>query len=409
MRIFFFLPQLPYPPHSGGRIVTAPLVEGLSRRHEVHLFALTHGTAGEQEGERELSRQLAGVYTVPGTKRVDVSVLGQSILSRYPYKVHRFARPALARKAAQVAEQHPPDAIHCQNFYTALYGRGLAAKRKVLYQENFETLLLMRWAEAAESRLLRKLIRVEKRRTLAFEMECPLWFDHLVTISDTDQEKYRDAAKAFPDTLRHLEGRLRTIRPSINLPYYDLEKAASLPNPFESSNRVNLAFTGMFGYEANVDGAVWMAKEVMPRLDQAKYSLWLAGQDPSPAVQRLHAPPWIHVTGGVPDIRPYLYHADVSVVPLRIGGGIRLKILEALALGCPVVSTPVGCEGLWRDEDPPMWEVAEEAANFAESIEKACRLPRDRETLHAWVESRFSPERFVRDMEALYRSGEEDP
>jgi glycosyltransferase involved in cell wall biosynthesis len=404
VRIFIFLPQLPYPPHSGGRIVTAPLVRGLCQRHEVHLFALTHGLEGEIEAEKQLRKEAAGVHTVQGTKRVNLPVLGQTLFSRYPYKVHRFARPALLRKAQQTAKHHPPDAIHCQNFYTALYAREIPALRKVLYQENFESLVLDRWAATVSNPLLKRLIQLERRRTLAFEMECPLWFDWLITISTPDEHHYREASKDFPETARHLRGRLRTVPPSIDLAQYEPGTAASLPSPFPLTGRTNLVFTGVFDYEANADGALWMASEVMPRLPKERFTLWLVGQNPSPAVQRLHQPPDVVVTGRVPDVRPYLYHAGLSVVPLRIGGGIRLKILEALALGCPVVSTSVGCEGLWNENDPPVWGVADAPEAFADAVERAVLERPDRSSLHAWVENRFSPERFVREMETCYQA-----
>jgi polysaccharide biosynthesis protein PslH len=384
--------------------VTAPLVEGLASRHEVHVFALTHGEESEREGEARLRKVVASVQTAPGTRRIDLPVLGQSFFSRYPYKVNRFARQQLARMAAKLAHHQPPDAIHCQNFYTALYGRDLPALRKVLYQENFETLMLERWAETIGNPILQRLIEIERRRTLNFEMECPLWFDHLVTISSEDEIKYREASREFPETERHLETRLRTVRPSIDLTFYDLALAAALPCPFPSTSRKNLVFSGTFAYGANADAACWMVKEVMPRLPEDAYSLWLVGNKPTEAVKNLNDPPFVHVTGGVPDIRPFLFHADLAVVPLRIGGGIRLKILEALALGCPVLSTLVGCEGLWSDEDPPLWEVAETPEQFALSIGEVCSQPSEKDSLRAWVSQRFSPERFVKEMEALYQS-----
>lgn len=402
MRIFFFLPQLPYPAHSGGRIVTAPLVEGLAASHEVHVFALTHGDGTEAEGEARLRTIVEGVHTTRGTRRINLPVLGRSLFSSYPYKVNRFARRQLLRMAAQLARHHPPDAIHCQNFYTALYGRDLPARRKILYQENFETLILERWAMQTTNPLARKLIETECRRTLNFEMECPLWFDHLVTISSEDEIKYREASQAFPETERHLENHLRTVRPSINLSYYDPAQAGNWANPFPASPLKNLVFTGTFAYEANADAAVWMVKEVLPRLPSDKFNLWLIGNNPTEAVRNLHHPPQVYVTGAVPDIRPFIFHADLAVVPLRIGGGIRLKILEALALGVPVLSTMVGCEGLWSDEDPPVWEIAESSEQFALSVQNLCERTCDRDALRTWVQARFSPERFVREMEALY-------
>lgn len=397
-----FLPQLPHPPRSGGRIVTAPLVEGLAKNHEVHLFSLLHGEQGEDEGKEFLSRKLAGVHVAPGAKRFDLPVLGQSLFSRYPYKVHRFTQPELAKLAAKAAKKTPPDAIHCQNFYTACYARDLEAFRKVLYQENFETRMLERWAETAGQKVLGRLVHLELKRTLHFEMECPFWFDRIATISRQDEDAWRASAARFPETLRRFEGRLRTIRPSVDLDYYRAARVEEVPSPFPDDGRKRIVFTGFFGYEANVDGAVWLATESLPKLNRDKYSLWLVGQKPSVAVQKLHAPPDVIVTGAVPDVRPFLLHADLSVIPLRIGGGIRLKILEALALGCPVVSTSVGCEGLWSSVDPPIWTIADTPEEFAAALESSSALSRNREEMFAWVAERFSPARFVEEMEALY-------
>lgn len=402
MRIFIFVPQIPFPARSGGRIVTRPLVEELAKRHEVHLFTLTHGETDEKQGIEHFSSRCAGVHTAPGTSRIDLPVLGKSFFSRYPYKVHRFTNRDLALRAARVAEKSPPDVIHCQNFYMALYARDLVARCKVLYQENFETLLLERWGQTTTNPILRRLIQIEARRTRNFEMECPVWFDWLVTISSTDEKHYRQVSEKFPGTRDLIQSRIVTVRPGIDLSYYDLQQGFTFSNPFPPRVMKNLVFTGMFGYEANADGAGWMVKEIMPLLERENVSLWLVGQKPTDAVKALHNPPWVHVTGAVEDIRPYLHHADLAVVPLRIGGGIRLKILEALAMGCPVVSTPVGCEGLWSEQDAPVWSIAETPNDIAEAIRVALRQVVDKVRLRNWVIERFSPSRFLEEMTNLY-------
>ena len=403
MRLFIFLPQLPYPPRSGGRIVTAPLVDGLAKKHEVHLFSLLHGFEGEEEGRKLLSERVASLSVAPGAKRLAPGPLLSAAFSKDPYKVHRFWRPSLLAAAREIAKKSPPDAIHCQNFYTARYGKELEAPRKVLYEENFEALLLDRWAERVSNPILSKLIRLERKRTLAFEMESANWFDQVVAISSVDEERLRAAASDFPKTAKHFEASLRTVRPSVDLNYYDPGALAGAPNPFpQDDERKRLVFTGSFNYLANVDGALWMAQKVLLRLPRDRYSLWLVGQRPADAVKRLHDPPRVYVTGAVDDVRPYLLHADVSVVPLRIGGGIRLKILESLALGCPLVSTPVGCEGLWSEKDPPEWRIAEEPGDFSRAIQETCALSHRPDRLRKWVVERFSPERFVSEMEGFY-------
>lgn len=402
MRIFLFLPQVPFPPRSGGRIVTAPLVKGLAARHEVHVFALRHGLDDEDTGAQQLREIGVGLHTEPGTKRIDVPTITRAALSRWPYKVHRFTRPGLARQALELARHSPPDAVHCENCYMAPYAREFPQATRVLYQENFETLLLERWRDNARNPLIARLVELERNRTLRFEMECPLWFNKMVCISPVDEAAFRETASKYPTTEEYFRENLATVRPSIDLPYYDPTQVENLPNPFPNDGRKRVVFTGVFDYQANVDGAMWFLDEVAPKLDREQLSLWFVGAKPAPALLARHNPPYVVVTGSVPDVRPYLVHADAAVVPLRIGGGIRLKILEALALGCPVVSTSVGCEGLWTESDPPVWKIADEPAALAASIQQTLGEPHNKARLREWVEQRFSPARFVREMEGLY-------
>jgi glycosyltransferase involved in cell wall biosynthesis len=385
-------------------MVTAPLVTGLAHHHEVHVFALTHGTPLEDEGRQQLSSQVAGIYTVPGSWKLDLPVLVKSCFAPYPYKVQRFFRKALLTTARELARTQPPDVIHCQNFYTALYAKDLPARKKVLYHENFEALLLERWMETAPNPLFKRFIRIERDRTLRFEKESAAWFDHVVTISPTDESHYRTLFQGIRNPV--------TIPPAIDLSFYDPQVVRNLPNPFPSGDYRNLVFTGTFSYLANVDAAVWMVENVLPIVNErypasTPVRLWLVGANPHPRVKQLHHPPQVNVTGTVPDTRPYHYYADLAVVPLRIGGGIRLKILEALALGTPLVSTPIGCEGLIQTEDHPIWSIAGTPTQFAETIIHSLEIPQVREPLRHWVAQRFSPERFIRQMEALYESGEQ--
>ena len=221
--------------------------------------------------------------TAPGTKRIDPRPLVRAVFSRDPYKVHRFWNTELMRKALDLAASHPPDAVHCQNFYTARYGKEISASRKVLYKENFETLLLERWAETASKPLLPALINIEKRRTLRFEMESCRWFDEVVTISNRDEKNLREAAREFPDTEKHLEDHLRTVLPSIQLDRYNAASMGEIPDPFPQDGRKRLLVTGSFNYLANVDGALWLTGEILPKLSGNKYSLWLVGQHPGPS------------------------------------------------------------------------------------------------------------------------------
>ncbi|MBI3287335.1 MAG: glycosyltransferase, partial [Chloroflexi bacterium] len=110
----------------------------------------------------------------------------------------------------------------------------------------------------------------------------------------------------------------------------------------------SLVFTGKMDFRPNVDGVLWFFERVWPRvreqLPEARFVV--VGRNPSPRLRALRVDPRAVVTGTVPDVRPYLRQAQLYVVPLRMGGGTRLKVLEAMAMGKPIVSTSLGCEGI---------------------------------------------------------------
>jgi glycosyltransferase involved in cell wall biosynthesis len=154
---------------------------------------------------------------------------------------------------------------------------------------------------------------------------------------------------------------------------FDTQSYQPLPLPPETT-RPALLFVGSMSYEACVDAMVYFCQEILPRIRSqfGDVDLWIVGRDPSQQVRQLDGN-GVHVTGRVADVRPYYQRSMVCVVPLRAGGGTRLKILEAMALGRPVVATSIGCEGLdVIDEEHLM--IADSPEQFAE---KTVRLLAD--------------------------------
>jgi glycosyltransferase involved in cell wall biosynthesis len=141
--------------------------------------------------------------------------------------------------------------------------------------------------------------------------------------------------------------------------------------PHEAAAAARLVMTGHFGYRPNVDGARWFVEHVLPLLRERRddVTLTLVGREPAPALRALHAPSdGVVVTGEVADVRPYLAEADVYVVPLHSGGGSRLKVLEALAAGLPLVSTRVGVSGLDLGSAPPLL-IGDTAGAFSSAVD----------------------------------------
>ena len=170
------------------------------------------------------------------------------------------------------------------------------------------------------------MLRYE-RRTLAR-------FDGVLAVSDADRDTL---ARLYPDALR---APVAVVPTGVDVGFFP-------PSPSDAASR-HLVFTGSMDWLPNEDAMLYFCREVLPiiRTEEPDVQLSIVGRAPTPAVEKLARADAVHVTGRVDDVRPYMREAAVYVVPLRIGGGTRLKIFEAMAMGKAVVSTTVGAEGL---------------------------------------------------------------
>ncbi|HEX4215203.1 MAG TPA: glycosyltransferase [Candidatus Dormibacteraeota bacterium] len=354
-RILFIAPSLPYPPHWGAATRNFQFVRHLARHDEVTLLTFVQPDGADNlEAMREFVQRL---HTVPVTRAArDLKRPAQALAMVTPMTYqHLMVRSApLQREISSLVAS--VDVIQVESSQMAGFDFGSGA-RLILDEHNIEHELLGRMADIERSPLRKAYNRLEERKFRRAELGSWRRFDGLVFTSDREQQI---AAGATP-------------RPSIVVPNgvdLDFFRPTEIP---ETSN--DILFTGIQSYRPNHDAAMHFAREVLPlvRREVPGARFRIAGQRPSEELQRL-AGPHIDVTGWVEDMRPNFEQAAVVVAPLRMGGGTRLKILEALASGRPVVSTPIGCEGL-AVRDGQHLLVAEEPELFARQV---VRLLRDR-------------------------------
>ena len=223
--------------------------------------------------------------------------------------------------------------------------------------------------------------------------QCDVWrrFDRIQVFTPRDALSIKAIA---PD----LYERVRVNPFGIELP------AQANPNREESET---LLFVGNYTHAPNVDAALWLGQEIMPRLRERcpGVRLNLAGIYPPPAVQAL-ASDDIALLGPVPDVEPYLEQATLVVAPLRIGGGMRMKVLHAMAMGKAVVTTSRGAEGLATEAQEPPLVIAEDTQGFVDAIVRLLAAPQARHTLgwhaRAFVEAHYGPAAYARRIEAIY-------
>ena len=308
---------VPSPPDSGGKRRSLALLERLAERMPVTLCAFERG--GEDlDGLRSAGITVRSVPWQPGIRR-SVAGLGRT----RSVTAARFSDPRLA---AQVrAACTGDDLLVVEYTQMAHYAAGVPARYKVLDMHNVESDLMQSyaasgsgpraWVAAAEARALRRMEDASGRD-----------FDHVVCVSGRDAQLLSQRGTGATVCANGWNPRSAPLEPSVE--------------PL-------VVFVALMGWAPNADAARWLTEQVWPivRREHPAARLALVGKDPTPGVVAL-AGPDVQVTGTVPSVEPWLRRAQVAVAPLLAGGGSRLKILEALDAGRPLVSTSKGLEGL---------------------------------------------------------------
>jgi len=202
----------------------------------------------------------------------------------------------------------------------------------ILFEHNVETIIWRRYAAGAANLVRRAFFRSQTDRMLAFERAACRRAAHVITVSEADAKLLGEMCG-----ISHVS----SVPTGVDVEYFCRRTPADASNP-------GLVFAGSMDWMPNIDAVLWFVREVLPliRRQIPQCSLTIAGRRPAAEIRALADDPLIRVTGTVDDIRPFLWGGKVSVVPLRIGSGTRLKIYEAMAAETPVVTTTIGAEGL---------------------------------------------------------------
>lgn len=337
MEIVYVAGVFPYPPNSGHRIRNYNLIKRLGTKHHLHLRLLVDAEPTEEELQG-LAPYVTSLryYVQPAYKALSRPFEALSYWLRgIPPELRFFYDRRMMNDLVNLFEKQKIDLLQIEDPAMAMYVNAVpvdANVKKVLtfHDINFRKYERIAHLETSKKRKLR--LKFHSRMMKKWEPEIAGRFDLCVTMSENDQE-----------LLREMNPGIHAIVVSNGV---DTEEFDVLE---ENRSRLmyHLLFVGNMDYRPNIDAVTYFVKKVMPLLDQTlpNYVFWIVGINPRDEVLALKNEK-IQVTGRVPDVKPYYENAQVVVVPLFAGGGTRLKILEALALGRPVVSTTIGAEGL---------------------------------------------------------------
>jgi polysaccharide biosynthesis protein PslH len=391
MKILWVNSDFLHPTTRGGQIRTLETLKRLHRRHEIHYAAL-HRTSARGGLDRSVE-YCTKAYPIAHQAPREFSPrfcrqICESHFSKLPVAVLRYRSDALRRQVEELTQREKFDAIVCDFLFSAANIPDPGAA--VLFQHNVESIIWKRHAEHARTRLLKMYLQGQYERMLRYEEHMCRAAKRIVAVSGGDAR-----------SMQSLYG----VREVAAVPTgVDLDYFAAPPNP--PPLNTHLVFLGSMDWRPNIDAIRWFAADVLPliRRRRPECSLAVVGRRPTPEIQRLAEAARIHVTGTVPDVRPYLWESAVSIVPLRIGGGTRLKIYEAMAARVPVVSTTVGAEGL-DVRDGENIALADSPQAFAERCLAllGCAEARRKQAQAAWemVSACYSWEAAARKFELL--------
>jgi glycosyltransferase involved in cell wall biosynthesis len=390
MKILWVNPNFLHPTTKGGQIRTLEILKRLHRRHEIHYAAFADPAQPEgprRAGEYSSSHTVFTHQPPAKTSPRFALQLGAGLFSSLPLAVSRWVSPEMTAFVRAQMRSGAFDRAVCDFLAPAPHFDDLG--RTVLFQHNVETMIWRRHAETAQGTLRRAYFRLQADRMFAFEKQVCRAAGSIIAVSTADR-----------DMMRNLFGaeRVQDTPTGVDCEYFASQTAPPA---------ADFVFVGSMDWMPNIDGMGWFVQEVLPliRKQRPDASVAIAGRQPAESIRALAAAdPLLHVTGTVPDIRPWLWGSGVSIVPLRVGGGTRLKIYEAMAAGVPVVSTSIGAEGLDYTHGENLL-LADSPAAFAEACLRALTdKPLARKlagNARQMVAERFSWDRVAADFEAL--------
>jgi len=335
MKVLFVISQLPYPPDTGAKIRTFNLLKRVASDYEITLISF-----GREEKEKEkieaLRKFCKRIILISEKKSKWTSFLC-SIAGRLPYSIRRYYSSKMERLIKKLINSENFDLIHCDSLQMSFNLRSVNSIPKVLTEHNVESQIWQRWASEEKNFLKRYFIKGQYKKISCYEFEILKMFDCCIAVSEEDKKIIEENSQIK---------KVWVVPNGVDCDYFDPDKMKSL---HLLEKEFSLIFTGSLDWYPNQDALIYFFTEIYPLLKKRipQISINIVGRNPSKSILKFaRRDNSINIVGRVEDIRPFIFASQIFVVPLRIGGGTRLKILEAMAMAKPVISTSVGAEGL---------------------------------------------------------------
>jgi len=345
--LLFLAHRIPYPPNKGDKIRSWHLLRFLSEHFRIYL-----GTFVDDEDDwrhcATLRQYCADAFFVRRDPRWHKLLAASGLATGDALSVRYYRSAAMQRWVNETLQRERIDRalLFCSpmlQFVENIRGSGTLPRNTVI---DFVDVDSEKWRQYAESKTgpMAWVYRREFRRLLETERRAAALATRGFLVSEPEAELFRRQVPEYAE-------RIGAFGNGVDTDYFKPDEP--LPNPY-SPDTPALVFTGAMDYWPNIDAVCWFARAVLPSLqrDQSDLQFWIVGGKPSTEVRALADLPGVFVTGRVPDVRPYLQHALAAVAPMRIARGVQNKVLEAMAMGQPVLASPEALEGIEVQEAP---------------------------------------------------------
>lgn len=382
MKVLWVNTNFMHPTTKGGQIRTLEMLRYLHQWHEIHYVALERPDQpeGPARANEYSTRSYPFRYSIPDkTSAAFIPQLIGGLFSSVPLALGRFNPPGMKAFLADLIRRERFDTAVADHLAPMTYFPDRA--HCVLFQHNVEFMIWRRHVQHAGDPLRRAYFKQQADKMFEFERKACRESGHVVACSEVDAKLMRESFG-----ISHVSD----VPTGVNIEYFTPPDAPPALTP-----KVDFAFVGSMDWLPNQQGVLWFTREILPLIRRRRPAATFAvvGRTPPANIQALGADPLITITGTVPEVRSWFWESGVSVVPLLIGGGTRLKIYEAMAAKSPVVSTTIGAEGLaYRDgEHLRIGDTPEAFAGAClDLIENPGKRRKIVDAAHELVNSRFS-------------------
>ena len=362
--LLYLVHRIPYPPNKGDKIRSYHLLRHLAQRYHVHLGTFVDDADDWQHVDKVKELCADTHFATLNPRVARVRSLGALFANR-ALTLDYYRNTGLQEWASQTMQRHRISRVLVFSSAMAQYAMNAGHARRVI---DFVDIDSDKWRQYAEKKRwpMSWLYAHEARQLLNYERHVAQAFDASLFVSQPEADLFKQLAPEVTEKIGFFNN-------GVDTDYFS--PSSSFENPYPQDAAV-MAFTGAMDYWPNVDAVQWFANEIFPSVRQAypAAQFYIVGARPSADVQALASLPGVHVTGTVPDVRPYLAHARFSVAPLRIARGIQNKVLEAMAMAKPVIVSPQALEGIHAEPGREI-VLASETQEYADAAIKLLARP----------------------------------